>query len=247
MKKLKLSIVIGAYSEAGLIANSLSEIKSYLNEVKLLSDTELIVVTADSDDGTKDIVAEGLKQFPHSNHIRPGERVGKGRDIRLGMLASKGQYVVFMDADLATPLTNLAPMLDMLQAGDDVVIGKRSLSTMHSTLTRRLTSQLSNIAIRLILWQNLSDTQCGFKGFSQRAAHSIFSKTKVNGWAFDIEVLALAKKYGLTRQEIVLDDWSDPKPPGEGLVGDSQLRSMVSSLIDALKIRWMLMTGAYDD
>lgn len=243
---IKRSIVMGACNEADIIEASLKELSGWLKAHNLLSSTELIVVAVDSEDGTADIVDSCLHMFKQAKLIRPGPRVGKGRDIKLGMNEASGQSIVFMDADLATPLDNLNEMFAELDRGADFVIGVRDIKTMHNSLARRLSSQVSNLGIRMLLLQNVKDTQCGFKGFSARAAAQVFNLTRIKGWAFDIEVIALMKMLGYQRKELQIANWHDPKPEGQGLVGDSQVMAMIKTLIEAVKIRWNIIRGSYD-
>lgn len=247
MNKPQISIVMGAYNEADIIEDNLKTLRNWLKENNMLQSTEVVVVTADSPDNTIELVGKGLLQFKHSQHVKPGARVGKGRDIRAGMLAAKGEYVVFMDADLATPLKHLGVALEALQDGDvDTVIGVRDLSKVHNSWQRKLGSWLSNNLIQLVIWQKVSDSQCGFKAYTRAAAQDIFSRQTIMGWGFDPELLVLARLLGYNRTDISIADWKDPKDPGKGLVGDSQFGAMLKSLQELFTIRLNIIRGKYE-
>ena len=244
--KIKLSLVIPAYRERGMIGPTLKETASFLEQHKLLDRTEVIVVAADGGDGTADISRSNARLFKHFVLVEPGEKVGKGRDVREGMKVAKGDYCIFTDADLATPLHHIPAMLEKLEAGSDVVIGVRNLEAKHSDLMRRWSSKLSNILINLLAVPGIRDTQCGFKGFTRDSGSFLFEKQTIMGWGFDIELLAIAQ---MTHCKIVtmdIDDWTDPK--GEsGLVGESQFGAMMRTLGELVRVRINIWKGVYDD
>lgn len=243
---LKYSIVIGAVNEANIIEESLSRLKDWLVDNDYYDSTEVVIITAEGRDATLELVSRAIKNFKYHNHIKPGPRVGKGRDIQKGMLAAEGDYILFMDADLATPLDFIKVFFERLEADDSIVIGVRNLAKMHDTFFRKFTSILSNIGIRVILWQNIPDTQCGFKAFRRDAAQALFSKQTILGWGFDLEILALARKLGYKIVQIPVIGWKDPKPTGAGLVGDSQIKSMLVTLKDLYKVRLKLIFRRYN-
>lgn len=247
MKRPELSIVIGAYAEADRIDDSLKRLYKFLKKHKLQNSTEIVVVTADAPDDTVAIVAKCMSRFSIAQHITPGERAGKGRDIREGVLASKGKYIIFMDADLATPLRHILSMLVRLRAGEQIVFGVRNLQKTHDDWLRRGTSLASNMLIRLLLQTSIVDTQCGFKGFAGKDARTIFERTAMNGWGFDFEIVAIAQRHGIPVETHEIPDWHDPKSNEEGLAGQSQLHAMISAGTELTRVLLRKYTGAYDD
>jgi dolichyl-phosphate beta-glucosyltransferase len=244
VKSPKYSIIIPAYKEAKYIGNTLTKLAAYLQTQGMKENTEVIVISADANDNTAEI-AEGHKpHFAKLVIIKPGPRVGKGRDVTLGFQKARGDYQLFMDADLATPLHHLKPAMEELEEGSDVVIGIRDLSRMHESLVRKVSSNLSNLSITMLAVAGISDTQCGFKGFTKQAAEIIFSRTAILNWGIDIEILAIADLHNMRISEIAIPDWKDPKGV-EGLSGDSQLSAMVSTLKELFKIRKNKKKGAY--
>jgi len=218
---VQLSLVIPAFAEARYLPETLRAIHRFVVERDWLASTEVVVVTADSDDGTADLARRELAAFPLAQHLEPGRKVGKGRDVRVGMLAARGEVVLFMDADMATPLAHIEPAIAKIRAGDDVVIGRRDLARMHKTLGRRITSQLSNYLVRALLLPGIADTQCGFKAFHRSIVAELFEPLGTMGWGFDLEILVRARSAGATIAEIDVPDWSDPKGD-HGLAGERQ-------------------------
>jgi glycosyltransferase involved in cell wall biosynthesis len=221
--------VIPAYREARYLAASLAAVRAFLDDAGWLGDTELVVVTADAPDDTVAIARRELARFPHHRHVQPGPKVGKGRDVRCGMLAATGELVMFMDADLATPLHHVPRMVAMLRGDSDVVIGCRQLATMHDRWSRKISSQLANLVVRWALVPGVPDTQCGFKGFRRAVARALFEPLATTGWGFDFEVLARAAALGVRVAQLAIPDWHDPKGD-DGLVGEPPWRARLRTL-----------------
>ena len=240
----KYSIIIPAYKEAKYIGKTLTHLTKYLQKEKLKQETEIIVVAADGGDDTADIARSHAKNFASLDVYEPGDRVGKGRDVTLGFKHAIGDYQLFMDADMATPLKHIKPAFQELEQGADVVIGIRDLSKMHDTLKRKISSNMSNLSITMLAVAGISDTQCGFKGFTKQAAKTIFDRTVITNWGIDIEILAIADQHDMKIAEIALPDWKDPKGD-DGLSGDSQLSAMLSTLKELFKIRKNKRAGVY--
>lgn len=226
---VQLSLVIPAFAEGRYLPDTLRAIHRFLDERGWLSSTELVVVTADAADGTPELARRELSAFPLAQHLEPGPKLGKGRDVRVGMLAARGEVVLFMDADMATPLAHIAPAVAKIHAGDDVVIGRRDLARMHHTLGRRLTSQLSNYLVRALLLPGIADTQCGFKAFHRSIVAELFEPLETMGWGFDLEILVRARSAGATIAELEVPDWADPKGD-HGLAGERQWLARLRTL-----------------
>ena len=163
---------------------------------------ELIVV----DDGSPDATAAEARAAGADTVISIPVNRGKGAAVRAGMLAAKGQTIAFTDADLAYPPEQLATLLAKVEEGWDVVVGsRRHVDTTTLVRARRIREiggrAFSAITGRLILGGD-RDTQCGLKAFRAEAAQRIFSKTRIDGFAFDVEIFLLAKRWGLTLAEV---------------------------------------------
>jgi len=203
-----LSLVIPAYNEETRLLPSLQRVDAYLSAQPYVS--ELLVV----DDGSRDRTAELVHSFAPSAPDRVRVRLlahqsnrGKGAAVRSGCLAAEGEYVAFTDMDLAVPVEEVGRVLERLEAGADVAVGTRlhpggrDMRSSQPPL-RRLAGRLFVLARRLVALPELHDTQCPLKGFCRRAAQRLFAAQRLCGWAFDVEILYLAKRWGLRVEEV---------------------------------------------
>ena len=195
-----LSIVIPAYNEAARLPKTLASLTEYLDDA--YPDAEVIVASDGSTDSTDDITREFSAQSPRIRLLSLPHR-GKGHAVRRGMLDANGAVRIFMDADLSVPVETIAPFVEEAQHAD-VVIGSRDIpgAARHGEPTmRRISGRLFHIATRVILGLSAADTQCGFKAFKAHAAELLFAGQRVDGFAFDAEILYLARRWGLRVQE----------------------------------------------
>lgn len=236
----RLSIIIPAYQEAKRIEKTLDQLAVYLTTHRY-TDTEVVVVNADSPDGTAALAQSKAKLFEQFCLVPAGPRAGKGRDVRLGMLSARGQYRLYMDADLATPLHHLETMREFMSKKVDIVIAVRNLESTHKGF-RKLISEGGNWLVQALLLRGIVDSQCGFKMFSAEATEKIFRRQTILGWGFDMEILAIARRLGYRIHIIPITDWSD-KPGGtfEGQVGTAAIQT----LGDLLAIWWRRLGGRY--
>lgn len=191
-----LSIVIPAYNEGGSIDHTLRSVAGHLQTCDFQA--ELIVV----DDGSTDRTAEAVRNFaavhPWVHLIQQEQNHGKGASVRRGVLAARGEYIFFMDADLSVPITELDAALDVIARGAcSVVIGSRRAHGAHiekrQPLVRQYLGQAFTYLTRALLCPAILDFTCGFKGFRRREAQMLFSSVRCNDWAFDAEILYLAR------------------------------------------------------
>jgi dolichyl-phosphate beta-glucosyltransferase len=239
-----LSIVIPAYREADLIVASLTAVADYLATCALES-VEVIVVVADSSDATMALALDCAGRFPSVRVVAAGPRAGKGRDVRLGMLTARGRYRLFMDADLATPLHHLDALPSFMHDDADVVIAVRDLWHIHPGWTRRLITTVGNLLARVVLLPGIKDTQCGFKLFRADVCDAVFSQVVIDGWGFDLEALAVARRMGYRIDVLDVPDWSDPKATRDGLGHDHAGSAAARVLVDLARIRGRLWRGRY--
>ncbi len=202
-KELLLSVVIPTFNEEKFISNTLMKIQDHF-EMKHIP-YEIIIV----DDGSSDSTAEILEQLTKENNklilLRNMSRCGKGAAIRRGLLNASAKYVFFCDADLSTPIEEIDEFLKWLAEGYDIVIGSRRLAESEIKGGQPYTRTLARFSLQCLakfVVRGFSDTQCGFKGFSQEAARNIFNIQKTDGYAFDIEVLYIGKKLGYRIKEV---------------------------------------------
>lgn len=243
-KNPKLSIIIPTYNEADRIADTLKQTIAYCDSHNY--NYEIIVSDAESPDGT----GEEVHVFAAANDRAPirlidaGPRQGKGRNVHSGLEGARGDYHVFMDADLATPLHHLAELMERLEAGIDVVIAERNLRKIHSG-KRLFVSLVGNALIRLFALPGIHDSQCGFKGFQASASQLFVDKQRTFGWGFDIEYLVIARRHKLSLATITANDWYDPKEADGGMVGDGPLETAVKTFFELGKITFNNLRGRY--
>jgi dolichyl-phosphate beta-glucosyltransferase len=241
---IDLSIILPAYMEAGTIAGSLDRLAAFL-ATRQYGAVEVLVVVADSSDGTAKIAESRAKLFEHFRVVKAGPRAGKGRDVRLGVYEARGRYRLFMDADLATPLGHLDDVKRLMASNAKVGIAVRDLVKIHKGLLRKFMSSFGNIVAQIVLLPGIKDTQCGFKVFEAEAAEAIFSRQTMLGWSFDAEILKITRLLGYRIETIEAPDWKDPKAAGQGLVGDSPLGAAVRTFRDLFVVRLNVIRGVY--
>lgn len=209
-----VSFVLPAYNEEDRLPDGLKRVIDFLAAQDFA--TEVVVCDDGSRDRTPDIVREQGTHAPPS--VRVGlvqheTNLGKGAAIRTGMLAANGEYVFFMDADLATPPEESLKLLEKLRAGSPVAAGSRIQpdgSDMRASqpLKRRLVGRLFTTMRKLMrVVPDIDDTQCPMKGFQHDAAQAIFQRQRLAGWIFDAEVLYIARSLGYTVVEVPVQ-WS---------------------------------------
>jgi glycosyltransferase involved in cell wall biosynthesis len=199
---IELSVVIPAYNEAEVIGDTVARVSAYL---QANGSHELLVVDDGSRDATPAIVEAFAADHPNVRLVRnPGNR-GKGFAIRNGVLHSRGEYVLFTDADLVYPIEGLTPFLAALEAGADVAIGSRShVGTLFALHPRHFSYIYQRYLVgRAFIWTvnhllqlGVSDTQCGFKMFRGAVARDIFARLRLDDFAFDVEALYVARRRG---------------------------------------------------
>ncbi|HUC89426.1 MAG TPA: glycosyltransferase [Patescibacteria group bacterium] len=209
LKQPDLSIVIPAYHEEHRIGRTLEELASFLKHDGFFAqkEVEVIVVTADTADRTQEIVAAKQTLFTRFELLKPGPKVGKGRDVQVGMLKATGKAILYMDADLATPLHHLEEFYKFYELGTDVIVATRGIRRHGSSKLRIVISTVGNVLFRLAGGVWIEDSQCGFKMFSAAAAQQCFTKLKIMGWGFDMEILTIAKINHLSVKPVRVDDW----------------------------------------
>jgi dolichyl-phosphate beta-glucosyltransferase len=194
----RLSVVLPAYQEADRIGATVQSLRAALGEALGVRDVEIIVV----DDGSADATAGRAHAAGADRVISHGTNRGKGAAVRTGALAAAGRHVAFTDADLAYAPGDVVAVLDALEAGADVAVGSRRHADTETVVAaprlRDLGGRAINRLTRLVLSGDYPDTQCGLKGFRRDAAQRIFTRARIDGFAFDIEVLALAERARMT-------------------------------------------------
>ncbi|MBI4359337.1 MAG: glycosyltransferase family 2 protein [Candidatus Nealsonbacteria bacterium] len=239
---MKLSIIIPAYNEESRLPKTLREIDAYLKRQSY--DYEILVVNDGSKDKTAEVTESLKPEIANLRLIDNQENHGKGYVVRQGMLQAAGDYRLFMDADNSTTIDQVGKMWPFFEQGYDVVIGSRDVAGASmepaQPLFRRLLGEIFNLVVQVVvgLW-GIWDTQCGFKAFTRKAAEAVFPPALINRFAFDPEVLILAKRKGYKIKEAPV-------------VWKNDIRStvkftwMIKMLFEVLQIRWNLITRKYN-
>ena len=207
-----LSIVIPAYNEERRLPQTLDRILEWAGQ-RSFALLELIVVDDGSRDGTASAVEKFREAHPTVRLLRnPGNR-GKGYAIRHGMQEARGEWILYTDADLSTPITEIATLhAAAVQHRADIAIGSRALNRalveVHQPAFREYSGRFFNLVMRAATDLQFRDTQCGFKLFRSEAAKKIFPLQKQDGFSFDVEDLVIAKKLGLQAIEVPVR-WSN--------------------------------------
>jgi len=244
MEKIYLSVIIPAYNEEKRIGHTLLEIDRYLSEQDY--SYEIVVVNDGSKDKTVQVVKKFQTLIKNLRLIDNKVNHGKGWVVRQGMLEAKGDYRLFTDADNATSIDHFEKMRPKISEGFQVIIGSRdkkdapgARQAVPQSFLKRQLGNAGNLLIQIFAVPGVWDTQCGFKLFSRKAAKDIFSRCRIDGFGFDIEALAIARRLGYQIGIIPVNWVNDP---------DSRVswKSYLKVLKDLLKIKWNLIRGVYD-
>jgi dolichyl-phosphate beta-glucosyltransferase len=241
-KEIYLSVIMPAYNEEKLIKSTLMEADSFLS--KQSYDYEIIIVDDDSKDGTPNILNNLQSTIKNLFVLKNDFNRGKGYSVKKGMLAAKGKFRLFMDADNSTTIDQIKNFMPYLENGYDVAIGDRSMGKsiilVNQPIYKQVLGNIGNIFIKILTIAKIRDTQCGFKVFSEKSAKDIFSKLTINRWGFDIEALAIAKKLGY-RIKSVSVIWKNRRET------KVRTRDYILTFKDLLKIKLNLIRKKYDD
>lgn len=238
----QLSIIIPTFNEAANITQTLQAVTSFL-EVNHPS-SEIIAVDDGSSDETPNILTNLAESNSRLRVILHQHNSGKGFAVKRGVMQGRGRFILFMDADNSTSIEEVTTFLPALQS-TDIVIGSRYLK--NSTISiqqprhRVILGRLGNLLIQALLLEGIVDTQCGFKAFRHDVAQAIFAKQKIKRWAFDMEVLAIAKNMGYSINELPVV-WSNSQVRGSRL---RPIKDSLRTLRDLVIIKINLMTKQY--
>lgn len=202
-----LTVVIPAYNEEARLKPSLGEAIAYFSAQPYT--WNIVVVSDGSKDKTDAIVQEVAQTEPRVELLSYQPNRGKGYAVRQGMLAAKGELILFMDADLATPLDETSKVLKVREDKQvPIVIGSRPLKESNLEVRqpwfRERLGRMSNGLVQLLGVKGIRDTQCGFKLFTNDAAQEVFSRCKLNGFSFDFEALMIARDLNLSIEEVAI-------------------------------------------
>ena len=235
-----VSVVVPAYNEVHSIAHTIAQITAYFE--KRQSTCE-IIVAADGNDGTRELVADMARTDPRLKVIGSTVRRGKGYGIRQGVALARGKIIGFVDADNKTPIDEYDKVKPLLHADYDIVIGSRGLPDAvierPQPWYRRLGSSGFGVFMHTVVGlRDIPDTQCGFKFFKNYVARDLFTRQRIDGYMFDVEILYLARQVGYRIGQVPVR-WRDD--------GDSRLalvRGNMRNVRDIFSIRFATVPSA---
>jgi len=233
---VRLSVVLPAYREAERITGTVQRVRAALAGIS----AEVIVV----DDGSGDATAERARAAGADRVVSKPCNEGKGAAVRAGALLARGRAVAFTDADLSYSPEQLLTLLAHVETGWDVVVGSRAHAATETLVApgvvRAASTCVFNLLTRAALSRRYGDTQCGLKAFSAEAARLLFGLARVDGFAFDVELLHLAEAHGLTVLEV-------PVRVSNSATSTVRVgRDSVRMARDILRVRRWSRTGAYE-
>lgn len=237
----RLSVVIPAFNEGARIGQTLQELGEKLPG--FAPDYEIRVV----DDGSQDetaLIVEGAAHHDSRVVLQREPHRGKGSAVRAGLLAASGDLRFMCDADLSMPIDEIARFLAIVPSECDIAIGSREgagARRIGEPIHRHFLGRGFNRLVHTIVLPGISDTQCGFKLFTARAAAMVFPHVTIEGWAFDVEMLFIARHRGLRVKEVPIE-WHYRSRSQVSAVRDS-----IHMFQDVLKIRINTMRGVYGD
>ena len=237
--KIKLSLLIPAYNEEKIIESTLEKVLKFLSKKKY--SWEAVVIDDGSSDRTSDIAKKFTKEGVEV--VRYEKNHGKGGALKEGVQKAKGDFIIFSDADLSVPISNIDKFLTTLIKAD-VVIGSRRIPgakiLVHQPLIREALGRGYTWLTKFVTGVSVADFTCGFKGFTKKSAKEIFSNTLISRWAYDSEILFLAKKLRYKVIEIPVE-WKNREDTRVVLKS-----VIVETFKDLLSIRVNNLLGKYN-
>ncbi|MFQ6100834.1 MAG: dolichyl-phosphate beta-glucosyltransferase [Anaerolineae bacterium] len=236
-----MTIVVPAYNEERRLPTTLPQVIDFAESQDY--PVEVLVVDNASTDRTSDIAREIAAEHPIVSLLFQPIR-GKGAAVRKGMFEGRGEYLFMCDADLAMPIEEASKFLPPTLSDYDVAIASREApgAVRHNEpWYRHLMGRVFNLIVRLLAVPGIQDTQCGFKCFRREVAHAILSVQRIDGWAFDVEILHIAQRRGYCLVEVPIHWYY-----GEGS-RVSPLYDSWNMLREVLRIRRNSRTGLYDE
>ncbi len=240
---MRLSAIIPAYNEEKNIKNTVERVYDFL--IKTVGSFEVIIVDDGSRDSTASVIHTIQKKLPYITVVSLPKNRGKGYAVKTGVQHAQGEYILFLDADGSTPISELTKFLEAHGQGADIGIGSRYLArsavTIKQPWQRVALGRFGNRLIQVMLLPGIKDTQCGFKTFRADVAKKIYSLQTIDRWGFDMEILALAKLLGYTIKEIPVS-WHDTTNRKSRF---RPFKDAHRTLKDLVKIKCNLLKGVY--
>ncbi|MEE4270987.1 MAG: dolichyl-phosphate beta-glucosyltransferase [Thermoanaerobaculales bacterium] len=240
---MRLSVVIPAYNEASRLPATLDEIVGYLSRHPTWCPAEIVVVDDGSADATFTVArraatADGVTIVCRSHSANHG----KGAAVRSGFRSSRGEHVLLSDADMATPISEIERLAGAAPLG--IAVGSRAVDRgriqRRQPLHRDLMGRVFNLAVRCLAIGGINDTQCGFKLFHGDLARELAAAQRIDGFAYDVELLARARRWGFEIREVSVR-WSHVEASRV-----QPLQHSTEMFLDLLRISYWRLTGKLD-
>ena len=235
-----LSLVIPARNEQARLPFTLAEVESYLCREQI--DSEVIVVDSGSHDATSVVVQQAAIKFRGLRLLR-SDRRGKGLAVRTGVMAARGDIVIFADADLSWSVDDLARFMALVNNKTPIVIGSREghgARRIGEPFYRHLMGRVFNRVVQTLAVPGIEDSQCGFKAFTRESALDVFGRQRIDGWGFDVELLYLARHLGYGVRVVPLR-WEHKESSRV-----APIRDTLMMLSDVGRVRLNAWRGSYD-
>lgn len=234
-----LSIIIPAYNEEKRLPTSLSQVAEFAEAQDY--PVEVIVVDNNSSDATPQIAGQFASEHDYARSLHE-PRQGKGAAVRAGMLAARGEYLLYCDADFSMPVEEISKFMPPALDGYDIAIASREIPgsrRVGEPEYRHLMGRVYNFIVRVMAIPRIQDTQCGFKSFRREVAHTIFPLQTIDGWGFDVEMLFAALQHGYRLVEVPITWYYMPQSRV------NPLRDSVNMFLEVLKVRLNGLRGLY--
>ncbi len=235
-----LSIIIPAYNEEARLPESLQQVAEFVAEQSYA--VEVIVVNNNSHDATPHIAREFAATHPYLR-VFDEPRQGKGAAVKAGMLAGRGEYLFFCDADFSMPVKEISKFMPPALDGYDVAIASREMPgarRIGEPEYRHLMGRVFNLIVRLLAIPRIQDTQCGFKVFRRDVALEVLPLQTISGWGFDVELLFIALRRGYRLVEVPITWYYRPQSRV------NPLRDSLRMVMEVLRVRLNGWRGLYD-
>ncbi len=242
-----LSIVIPTWNAGAQLSATLAHLREFRTQLDF--ETEMVIVDDCSEPSTAHIAGDFAEDNELTVLLRNETNRGKGHAVARGMLRATGDYRIFVDSDLAYPSCQITKLLRALEAGSDVAIACRVLpesryvmspTFFHYLYTRHLMSRLFNLLAQQVLLPGILDTQAGLKGFTARAAETVFSRQTLCGFGFDLECLFIARLHGMKIEQVPVDFYYGDEPSTISFV-----KHGAAMLMDLVRVRRNSARGIY--
>ncbi len=236
-----LSVILPAYNECNRLADSVERLNEYLT--KNFTSFEIIIVEDHSTDGSYGIAREISYRYENVILMHNSKRLGRGASLTLAIKKARGEYIAYMDVDIATDLACLKILVNSLENGASVATGSRWMkgSRVKRPLSRNFASKCYNKLVRLLFGSKIYDHQCGFKGFNRKDILELVDMVGEDHWLWDTELLVLCQRSGLKVFEFPVR-WVHNGGNGLSVSKVNVLKDSISMGYKLLKLKYRLAT-----